>query len=936
VVMARNDEYKNNLRKVILHSADVLPKEVIAYLRGVAKHNFSDVIEDIFKNYQPLADHLPQELVDFIIDVLVWKPRCPLMPRDDFELQLYLTQGNSLDHDLNFGIRDDWDYRLFDPPAYIHGPFLYLLLKNESEGLRLVNTLTNAAADRWCEHARKVISDEQESLDERYLTLLPIKLELPYGKQEFWGDVQVYCWYRGGITYNGPHAVMSALMALEVWMEKQIEDDRNTEELFETVLKDSNSVAVLGICISLALAHPQKCLKAALPIVSSPAIWSMDISRLAGDISHRFRLPFERNDWVYKLLEEHDQKPHRKLDIRSLATHYLFFSDDSLCRAFEQAVVQFTENLPYQYREQQENPTTTAAIYEQIENYQAFGKKENYQFFKNGNDLYVQVQQPEHIKSRNEKELALNSEYQRWLHMELWSRKAIEENKVEDTDDLEEMVRWAKEFQQPNDFVGKALEDSYDNSRLGAIASVAAAALIIDFEWMKAQNLVQWSRDVLMLAAHAVQPSVYVGSLCKFDVSAGRGLAALAAHGIADAEVRQQILLLVGKSSKRFNESSDEVLKVLFLGLQNAWSVDPILFWNALSLCLALSVIPGKLYSGNRIGRFGSSYDELKAWEENVIQKHFNFLARNEIAELPRVPTARNTVFVHEQAKYGLYALPLTDLCRDPNTKNKLLQLCDDLIARTIADNLPVKGRRHSQPERPHFWNPFIFDWVACLAKSLSLEEIRCHILTPLRDNWTEVPDLTADLLSGYINHQIAYVEGPTEQALEIWKEICNWVLDSPEIFRKASRGYLDNDTGEILQLIIFTQYGSSRIKDDWQHAHLFVDIFDKWVGVAGHNPDAYSYLLTMLSGVGWQFSPEPTFKWLSQCASNATHNLWNEERGNGRRTAELLNRIWNSFENQIRRSTESLQRYTELVYRLVVAGVPLASILQKKLEGRE
>ncbi|MBD2093425.1 hypothetical protein H6F67_26645 [Microcoleus sp. FACHB-1515] len=153
---------------------------------------------------------------------------------------------------------------MFDPSAYIHGPFLYLLSKDENEGLRLIHTLTNAATDRWYEDARRVSLDEQNSLHEHFLTLLPIKLNLPFGEREFWGDVQVYCLYRGGMTYNGPHAVMCALMALEVWMEKQIENDRDVEELFETVLKGSNSVAVLGICISLTLAYPQKCLRGRL------------------------------------------------------------------------------------------------------------------------------------------------------------------------------------------------------------------------------------------------------------------------------------------------------------------------------------------------------------------------------------------------------------------------------------------------------------------------------------------------------------------------------------------------------------------------------------------------------------------------------------------------------------------------------------------------
>lgn len=925
--MARNDKYENHLRKIVLHSADVLPEKVKAYLKRVLEWGNSDAVEEILRNYRVLIDYIPEEFTDFVIDVLISKPRCPITPDSDLEFAIYLAKSHLPRPDPSFGIRDKWDYELFDPPAYIQGPFLYLLTKDEDEGLRLIHTLTNAATDRWCEQAQRRGSDEHP------LTLLPVRLNLTFGTHDFWGNVQVYCWYRS-ITHNGPKAVISALMALEVWMYKQIEAGRDVEALFEDILRESNSVAVLGVCLSIALAHPQKCLKAALPIVSSPAIWRMDINRLVGDMSGRFQLPFEKNDWTYKILEEHDQKPHRKLEVRSLAIYYLFFSDDSLRACFEEAVAQFAKNLPFQYREEQEDTIAVSAIQKQMENYQVFGIRENYRFFKDGDNLYVQVEPPEDIKKRNEEGLAFNSEYQRWLGMEVWSRKAMEEGEAEEITTLEEMVRSAKELQQPNDFVSRELENSYDNTRLGAIAGIAAAILVINFEWVKSQNLLQWSRDVLMAAAHAVQPSIYAAPLCKFDVSAGRGLASLAAHGVADAKVRQEIIQLVSKSLRRF-DCAHEIVKAVFSGLQGAWNVDPVLCWNALSLCLSLSVIPEKLYYGTRVGEFGTSFEELETWKDSVMQNHFNYLSKNEVPELPRIPIARNIVFVHEQAKYGLYALPLTELCRDSNTKDKLLRLGDDLVARTIADNLPVEGKAYSQPDRPYMWNPFIFNWTACLAKSLSVEETRHHILIPLQDNWSQVPELTADLLNGYISHQIAYVEGPTAKALETWKEVCNWVLNSPEISRKASYDYLARDTGEVLQLIVFTQHSSSRIKDDWQHANLFIDIFDKWVSVVGHNPSAYSHLLTMLNGIGWQFAPELTLEWLNRCASNAVHDLWNEERGNGRRTAELLNRIWNSFERQIRSDKLILQRYSNLVYRLVEAGIALASVLRQKLEGR-
>ena len=923
--MSRYNEYENRLHRIVLHSADVLPEKVGTYLSELAKSRNYDTKKDVIsriQDFKPLADSIPREFVDFVISVLIKKPINP----ENHPIRRSLI--NSSPEDRNFGINDNSS---FIPPAPVQGPFLYLLLNNEDEGLRLVHALANAASEKWREY------EQRKELARPALTPLPVTINFPSGSREFWGDTQVYCWFRG--TTVGSYPVISALMALEEWMERQIEAGRDVEALFEKVLRGSNSVALLGICLSMALAYPEKCLKVALPIVSSPDIWEMDISRLASESNNSWSVFKdwewdESKKWYYSVLERRSKRPQRSREIRGLAMYYVLSSDDSLRVSFEQAVEKFTENLPFRYQEEKLDPNAVATLRENMENYQVFGRRENYRQQQVGEHWHIWVERPEEIRKRNEELLAPNFEWQRWLGVYLWAEQTIKDGRPQERMTLEEAVAAAKELQTSEDFAETDKEDIRGVTRLQAIAGVAAAILIADFEWVRTQNHLEWCRAILLAAARMAEASMYAMSPSSVKVYAGRGLALLVTHGVADIEVRQQVLQLISKSVRRFSQAG-EVVKAVFGGLQNAWNIDPVLCWNALSLCLSLSVVPGKLYYGTHVGQFGTSFEELETWEDNVIQNHFDYLAKDEIPELPRIPTVRNIVFLHGKAEYGLYALPITELCRDSATRNKLLQLCDDLVTRTIADNLPAKDKPYSQSHKPYMWNPFIFNWAAGLAKLLSVEETRYHILTPLRDNWSQVPELTAALLNGYISHQIAYVEGPTTQALEIWKEICNWVLDSPEIARKASYDYLDRDTGEVLQLIVFTQHGISRIKDDWQHAHLFIDIFDKWVSVAGHNPYAYSHLLTMLNGIGWQFAPEPTLEWLNRCASNAVHDLWNEERGNGGRTAELLNRIWNTFERQIRSNKVLLQLYSNLVYRLVEAGIPLASVLRQKLEGR-
>jgi hypothetical protein len=922
--MSKFHEYDNHLYRIVLHSADVLPEKVGNYLAELVKSNKCDTKKDIIskiQDFKPLVDSIPREFVDFVIGVLIQYPINP----ENYSSSIPRRITGSL-KDRNFGINDDLN---FLPPAPIRGPFLYLLLNNEDEGLRLVHALNNAASEKWREYKQR------GKLSRSAFTPLPVTINLPSGPREFWGDTQVYCWFRG--TTGGPYPVISALMALEEWMERQIEADRDVEVLFEKVLGGSNSVAVLGICLSMALAYPEKCLKVALPIAICPDIWEMDISRLAHDSTNSwdsFKEWDESNKLYYEVLERRNKRSQRSREIRGLAMYYVLSSNEFLRVPFEQAVEKFTENLPFRYQEEKSNTNAVAALRDKMENYQVFGRIENYRQRQVGEHCQIWVERPEEIRKRNEELLASNFEWERWLSVYLWAKETIKNAKANERMTLEEAVVAVKELQTFEDFTQSDQENILSTTRLQAIASVAAAIIVADFEWARTQNHLQWCRAILLAAARMVEASMYTMSPYSVKVYAGQGLALLATHSVADTEVRQQILQLISESLRRFSDAG-EVVKAVFSGLENAWDVDPVLCWNALNLCLFLSVIPEQLYYGTCVEQFETSFEELENWEDNIIQNHFDYLAKDEIPEFPRIPTTRNIVFVHEKTKYGLYALPLPQLCRDSNTKDKLLQLCDDLVARTIADNLPVENKGYSQSQKPYMWNPFIFNWAAYLAQSLTVEETRQHLLTPLRDNWSQVPELTADLLNGYISHQIAYVERPSAQALEIWKEISNWVLHSPEIARNTSYEYLDRKTEKVLQLIIFTEHGSSRIKDDWQHTHLFINIFDKWISVAGHNPYAYSHLLTMLNGIGWQFAPEPTLEWLNRCVSNAVHDFWNEERGNGRRTAELLNRIWISFERQIRNNNAILKRYSNLVYRLVETGIPLASILQQKLEER-
>lgn len=942
------DDYEKRLRKILLHSADVIPDKVVEYLREVSQHGYTDTKKQILKESKLLIDYIPKEFVDFALNIFIKKPRKrryksnqisdnDSLIKEDSNLTpdfpCYLSEEIFTDEDYEplgshkLGIEDFMD---FFPPSHVQGPFLYLLQKNEDEGLRLIQTLTNIAVTKW----RK--QKQNSRYNEIGRTRLPVIIDLPSRQVEYWGDVNVYCWFRN--SSSGPYPVISALMALEVWMEKQIEADRNVEELFEKILLGSNCVAVLGICLGIALAYPHKCLRAAIPIISSPAVWEMDISRWINDRSNSLRIlkEFARPSvkWIYELIEERNKRPQRSLEARNLAQLYILSNDESLRLPVKESIAKFTENLPFFYQDETENEEAIAIIRERMENYQTYGKRENYRIKDVGGKHMIWVEPPEEIKKRNEIELNPIFKSQSLLGLFMWAQKTIEQKTTADDMTIEQAVASVKELQQAEDFSLPYENTEWINQRLEAIVGVAAAILIADFEWVQAQNLITWSRDILIAAARMPDTNKAHIISSHPKVSAGRGLGMLIAHDAADIEVRQQILLLLG-------DEQEEVVKAVFHSLYQAWEVDEILCWNAFSLILSLCLIPKNIAFGVPIDESLAvwqqdiSYEEKERWQQTMITQHLNNLDQNQLPIIPRIASVKDIVFSQQLAAIVLCNLPIHELIKNSTVKRFILQLTDDLIAWTVEANTPEdEENRRYHHQLPFEWNNSFLRWASYLMRSLSYEEARHHILNPIRNCWSKAPRLTSYFLNGYIEYHIAYLEPLTTEAISGWKEICNWVLDSSEIATWANNAYLSNDISDTVSSILFVRFGECCFKEEWSHAALFFDIIEKWVKVIGHNPQAFSYLITMLSTSGWQFAPEPALSWLTQCVNAGNHPLW-QERENGRRTAELLQRMWNNFEKQIRSNKATLQRYSDLVYRLVDAGVPLAALLRQKLEKR-
>ena len=568
-----------------------------------------------------------------------------------------------------------------------------------------------------------------------------------------------------------------------------------------------------------------------------------------------------------------------------------------------------------------------------MENFQVLGNRENYRRRQVEGGIEIWCEPPEHIKARNEALLAPVIERQSWQHVSIWAWKTIDEGKVAAGMTAEEAITAAEQFLQPQDFSTPYETTRSDSSRLEAIAGVAAAVLLVEFSWTKEKGLIAWCRDVLLTAARMPTLEHFMDSRSTnypLDprVSAGRGLGALVARGVADDEVRERILRLV--SDPHF-----QVVQAVLRGLRDAWTVDEVLCWNVLSLGLSLCLLPRGLTPRERSATRSSA--EAR-WVKNMVNSHLRNLRAGIIPKLTRIPITKDVIFLWDLAIRVLHALPLSTLAENTATKAQLLQLTDDLMTWTIRENTRDQENRIGYQSRvpPLDWNSFFMEYASALARVLSFEETQEHILAPMRSSWPDTPYLTADLLNGYITHHLAYIESLTSEAIAGWRAICDWILDSPEIAKVANRHYLGSAMDDVVSSIVFVRHGRPLLKDEWPHAVLFYDVIDKWVSSVGYNPFAFSYLITMLNGPGWNLTPDPALEWTKRCvdASANIEQFW-KEQSNGERTARLLQRMWNNAEEQIRGNTLTLQCYSDLIDQLVAAGTPLASVLRQRLEKR-
>jgi hypothetical protein len=302
------DELEERLRNLLLRSARVEVERVRGYLRRLQdREHLRDAVFAKMIGWTPtLAVNQARELVDLCLAALIDDLPADVAARDD-DARLY-SRSFSLHDWHELAIRDSG--KAFFPASPLREPFPSLFRSAPREAQELVRAITNHMITAW----RQL----HDLMRREHGTPIPLVLDFPWGRQEFWGDGRVYLWSRG--QWASP-PVVCGLMALEAWAFGEVERGRAVDGVIEEVVSGHQSCAVLNIAMALAL-ESNRVSPVTLPLATSQRIWHWDIGRLVGDSSGAVNLiGFLRpSDLPHaQAVRAANERPARRLEVRELA-----------------------------------------------------------------------------------------------------------------------------------------------------------------------------------------------------------------------------------------------------------------------------------------------------------------------------------------------------------------------------------------------------------------------------------------------------------------------------------------------------------------------------------------------------------------------------------------------------------------------------------------
>lgn len=355
------------------------------------------------------------------------------------------------------------------PESPVREPFASLFARKPDVAIGLVRDLCNHAMEGW----RQVHAFNKQQMG----TPVPVTVEFPWGKQQFWGDWHVYSWGQGQLA---PHALECGLLALTHWAFKELEAGRTASETIQKIVQGNECYGVLGIALTLAL-EKWEVSETTLAIVTCQRLWQHDIARVVNEPMKNldilgFGRPSELNSAQLQGQAFLESRESRKREIRWFAMLFALSGDAAIADKFKAALARFPDELPYTVEEQRGSEEVTQHLREEAERLAGLGDKANYHDAPAPEgQKAVAYQPPKPFTPAQEKRLQESTQTLTGYSVMSRATKALEENAMSGDLSLADAVAYARKYDTPDLF--KVRSSGGSGPEQAAVASVAACVV---------------------------------------------------------------------------------------------------------------------------------------------------------------------------------------------------------------------------------------------------------------------------------------------------------------------------------------------------------------------------------------------------------------------------------------------------------------------------
>ncbi len=606
-------DFRKSLSHLLLRSSRAEPTFAADYLQRVT--NSKSIRDETFHDiigYSPIiAQSLPQSVIELSLaflqeelpdeqvareksefckaaewrEAVLAKPEAERTRHEQMALSGMFSPliiGDFGHHDWErLSINDD--HRRFWPPSPLREPFHSLFQSSPDEALRLLRELCNHAMTAWRQlhrHSR-----------DRGGTPIPLELTFPWGTQRFWGTDREYLWFR---STRAPKVIGCGFMALEEWCFAELKRSRPVDELIQRIVEGNECIAILGTAAMLAL-NTETVSEATLPLFTSQRLLTADHNRWGQDLSPTAMLIGfnHRTDKRHiEAVQAMDARSVRKTQLRWMVPKFVFGTESIRDRARE-AILNFKNELPYQYEEHRNTPSVREQLTAQALEYAELAEPQNYQPYRseeNSERIALVHVSPSATKPEKIASIEKASRYLKQSGLWTWASKSFEEGAIQSAYTIEDAIVLAREADSGDLFVHSNDENGAEDlpMRRGAVA--ATAAIVLNFREGRPQEDIKWARDVLDCAIRLPEKPDLMWSPDSVipwhqAIYVARGLAADLREDTASGSAACDLLGLIAHPLEVVSLTAlEEICKL--------WSGDHKLTWAGLILAFSLCHVP--------------------------------------------------------------------------------------------------------------------------------------------------------------------------------------------------------------------------------------------------------------------------------------------------------------------------------------------------------